>query len=96
MGQTIEILNVDVVGNVAVFDADRTLGGQDAETFSGPVQEPGTYPGRLANRLFENLTGIDHVFVLSNTLAIRHPDGWDEERLQAARDVIIPFFRFYE
>ena len=57
MGQTIEISNVDVVGDVAVFTANRSLGGQDGEPFAGPVETPTTYPGRLANRLYEIIEG---------------------------------------
>ncbi len=96
MGQTIEISNVDVVGNVAVFTANRTLGGQDGETFAGPVHDPTTYPGRLANRLYEMIEGINHVFILSNTVTVRHPEGWDEQRIHSVNEVITPFFRFYE
>lgn len=98
MGQTIDILDTTVIGDVLVVDTDRSLAGQDGEAFSRPEQvaDDGTFPARLANRLFQDDPAIDHVFVMSNTVTIRRPGGWDDERVDGTAGVVSRFFRFYE
>lgn len=97
MGQTIEIRDTDVVGDVLVIDADRTLAGQDGEAFNGveAARRGTTFPARLAVRLYEQVPGIDHVFVMSNAVSIRRPRGWSDEEREGAARVVSEFFRFY-
>jgi hypothetical protein len=98
VGQTIEILGTAMVDAVLVVDTDRTLGGQDGEAFSGPEQAAtsSTFPARLAARLFEADPEIDHVFVLSNTVTVRRPSGWDDASVDGTAGTVSRFFRVYE
>lgn len=98
MGQTIDILDTTVIGDVLIVDTDRSLAGQDGEAFSGPDEaaaEP-TFPARLAERLFRDDPALDHVFVMSNTVTIRRPGGWDDDRVASTAGLVSRFFRFYE
>jgi hypothetical protein len=94
MGQTVEIRSVAEVGELLLLDTDRSLTGQDGYEMS--PDEPGSaVPGRLAERLFGLDTGIDHVFVLQNTITVRRPGGWDESTLAGVKDEVQSFLRFY-
>lgn len=97
MGQTIEIIQAVRQGETALFDTDRSLGGQDGETFSTAAEaEAGaTFPARLATRLFAADAAIAQVFVLSNTVSVRRAGGWDDASVEEARAVLAGFFRFY-
>lgn len=94
MGQTIQMESV-TVGEIALFDTDRTMTGQDGVGFSPGMVAGGT-PGSLAGRLFEADSAIDHVFVLSNQVTVRRRGGWDDESLKAATSVVRDFFVHYE
>ena len=54
-----------------------------------------TFPAGLATRLFDADDGIDRVFVMSNTVAVRRPRGWSEDAVDAITSVVADFFRFY-
>ena len=95
MGQTIEVLDKTELGETLMISADRSWSGQDGEAFMAAPAEPQTFPAELAARLFEAGLGIDHVYVMSNTVSIRRPGGWDSEATEAAAAVISGFFRFY-
>ena len=97
MGQTIEINNTTVIDRMLMIDTDRTLAGQDGEAYGGveAARRSVTFPGRLAVRLFEDDPGIDHVFVMSNQVAVRRFAGWDAEKASVAERVVADFFRFY-
>lgn len=95
MGQKIEVSST-VVDDIAMFDADRSITGQDGVGYSsGESIESDDFPALLADRLFREVPGIDHVFVASNQVVIRRPHGWDEEVVAGAGDVISNFFLFY-
>lgn len=94
MGQRIEVRPV-AAGDVAIFDTDRSITGQDGHTFTGPVQSEGI-PASLANRLFASDPEIDHVHVLSNTVSARRSGGWTEADLAGAAEVVRDLFVFYE
>ena len=98
MGQTVEILDADVVGDVLMLSTDRSFTGQDGEHYfpGDTIREDDIFPARLAGRLLESDPSIDHVYVMSNVLSIRRPGGWDDPAVTAARDVVSSFFRFYE
>ncbi|MGH8947064.1 MAG: hypothetical protein ACRDVL_13080, partial [Acidimicrobiia bacterium] len=52
-------------------------------------------PGELAARLFDLGLGIDHVFVLQNTVTVRRPGGWDQDAAAAVERVTNRFLRHY-
>ena len=95
MGQSIKSEAV-VVGDIVLFDSDRTLTGQDGQGFSRAPERTDTPPAGLARRLFEMDPAIDYVFVLSNQVTIRRSGGWNEEDVEAVGAVIRDSFVFYE
>lgn len=94
MGQTIEVKSTPL-GDVALFDTDRSLTGQDSHSFAG-VSDRDDPPATLANRLFECDPSIRHVHVLSNTVSIERDGGWDDSSLVAAKRIIANLFVFYD
>ncbi len=94
MGQTIQINRTDVVGDVVVVDTDRSLTGQDGRRFDGPPDDQ-TSAARLAARIFEEIPGVDHVYVMSNTVTVRRKGGWDTETVDRLATLVAGFFRFY-
>lgn len=97
MGQTIEIRRTVTLGDVLIVDADRSITGQDGEVFNGveAARRGSTFPAALATRLFEDVPGVDHVYVMSNTVSVRRPSGWGEADVATAAAVVSDFFRFY-
>jgi hypothetical protein len=97
MGQTIEIKKVTPVGRVLVVDTDRSLTGQDGESFTGKqtASQIDTFPARLAVRLFEADSEVDYVYVMSNTVSIRRRADWTDDSMAAASEVVAEFFRVY-
>jgi hypothetical protein len=49
----------------------------------------------LAGRLFGLDLGIDHVYVLQNTITVRRRGGWDEDSAGVVTHVTGSFLRFY-
>jgi hypothetical protein len=97
MGQTIEIKKVSRVGRVLVVDTDRSLTGQDGESFTGSqtAGQIDTFPARLAVRLFEADSEVDYVYVMSNTVSVRRRIDWDADAMDRASAVVSEFFRIY-
>ncbi|MEX2655834.1 MAG: hypothetical protein WD532_12480 [Acidimicrobiia bacterium] len=97
MGQTIEINRVTVIDKVLMIDTDRTLAGQDGETYGGveAAGRSGTFPGRLAVRIFETDGDVDHVHVMSNQVSARRFAGWDDSAVAAITALVSEFFRVY-
>ena len=77
MGQTIEVKSV-VLGDVALFDTDRTVTGQDGHGFAAGSDAPEetTTAARLAAALFGSDPAINHVFVMSNQVTVRRTGAW--------------------
>jgi hypothetical protein len=94
MGQNVEINKTATFGDVLVLDTDRSFTGQDGHTISPTSQRSGV-PGLLAERLFGLGLGIDHVYVLQNTVTVRRPGGWDEDTAGAVTDTTHSFLRYY-
>lgn len=94
MGQVIQVSSV-AVGDVGLFDTDRSITGQDSHVFAGPTDRVDP-PALLSNRLFASDEAISHVQILSNTVSVRRSDGWDDRSLSAAREIIANLFVFYE
>ena len=97
MGQKIEITSSITIGDVAVFDTDRTLGGQDGERFrSVDEAEAGTtYPAGVAKTLLTADAGVKSVYVNSNVVSVERAGGWDDDALDQAGKLIRDFFSFY-
>lgn len=97
MGQTIEITQTAVVETVLLIDTDRSLTGQEGCGFDGAdaARDAAEFPAVLAVRLFEADPGIDHVFVMSNTVTVRRPQGWEDDAVARAAGIVSDFFRFY-
>jgi hypothetical protein len=97
MGQTIEIKKVTTIGRVLVVDTDRSLTGQDGESFTGKqtAGQVDTFPARLAVRLFEGDSEVDYVHVMSNTVSIRRRTDWDAASKAASEELVAEFFRVY-
>ncbi len=95
MGQTVFIRDHVVMGEVLLVTTDRSFTGQDGQAIT--TDSPGNaVPALLGAGLFDLDLGIDHVYVLQNTVTIRRPDPWDDEAVTRARDVISDFLRHYE
>ncbi len=95
MGQDVQIRSRVALGDVLMMDTDRSFTGQDGQAI-GPDLEGDGVPVLLAERLFDLGLGIDHVFVLQNTVTVRRPVGWDEEAMRAVADTTHSFLRYYE
>lgn len=94
MGQKIEVSSVRV-GDIALFDLDRSLTGQDGLVFSGPPHHIEDPPALLASRLFEAIPDIDSVYVLSNSVSIARGGEWDESSLHEAASIVSDLFIVY-
>lgn len=96
MGQLINVAS-SVVDDVAVFDTDRSIAGQDGAAYDRSTStDDGTFPGELAGRLLATDPALDHVWVASNQVVVRRPGGWDEVSVTAAEKVVSDLFRFYD
>ena len=93
MGQRIEV-TATPVEDVALFSTDRSVTGQDGLEFESRPEADGP-PAVLAQRLFDQVEGVDHVFVLSNMVTVRRSTPWDEEALEEASEVIAELFVHY-
>ena len=95
MGQSISVDDTTLLGDVLMVSFDRSLSGQDGESFGVETGDTGTIPAQLATRLFGLGIEIDHVYVMSNTASLRRPKGWDDPTLAAVTETVVNFFRFY-
>ncbi len=97
MGQQMTVSPL-AVGDVAIFDTNRSITGQDGATYAAAEAAPAgdDFGAQLAARLFASDGAIDHVFVQSNVATVKRPGGWDDQSLQAAAGVIARFFVFYD
>lgn len=94
MGQLIQV-EASPIGAVALFSTDRSLTGQDGVSLSPGFADGADPPHQLARRLFDADPLIDHVHILSNTVAVRRSQGWDDEAVGRAGDVIANLFVHY-
>ena len=97
MGQLIEVEPV-VLGDVAIFDTDRSLSGQDGETYTTleAAQANDTFPAMAAAALFEHDSSLASVYVYSNTISVKRAGRWSDEQAADAAEVIRNFLVFYE
>ena len=96
MGQAIEV-EASAIGDIAVFDTDRTISGQDGQQFSNSSEanDSETFPGRLAHKLFEADGALGSVFAASNAITVQREGGWDASSLATTTSIIEDFFLFY-
>jgi hypothetical protein len=96
MGMAITVDSTRMVGEVAVFDTNRSVTGQDGAGFGDAAAAAvETTPARLAARLFAGDPAVAHVFVASSQVVVRRRGGWDDAALAAALGVIAGFFVHY-
>jgi hypothetical protein len=95
MGQTVIVNAAKELGDVLLLDTDRSFTGQDGSAMA-PASRGGGVPGVLADALFDLGLGVDHVYVLQNTVTVRRPGGWDKESKAAVTSVLESFLRFYD
>ncbi|MGI9648687.1 MAG: hypothetical protein ACR2OI_09235 [Acidimicrobiia bacterium] len=96
MGQVISVSGT-VAGDSVIFEADRSLSGQDGGSFDSieeTVDDP-TFPARLAARVFEADGSVTRVFSGSNGVVVRRDGGWDQSDVDAVASLIEQFFVFY-
>ncbi|HEU4917677.1 MAG TPA: hypothetical protein VFV13_14050 [Acidimicrobiia bacterium] len=94
MGQAVVVNQVMEAGEILLIDTDRSFTGQDGMAMS--PDDPGeAVPGILAGRLFDLGIGLDHVYVLQNTVTVRRPGGWDEASKASVVSVVEGFLLFY-
>jgi hypothetical protein len=94
MGQAVVVNQVSEAGDVLLIDTDRSFTGQDGMAMT-PDQPGDAVPGTLAGRLFDLGIGIDHVYVLQNTVTVRRPGGWDDASKETVVPVVESFLLFY-
>lgn len=96
MGQTINVTG-SVSGDSAIFDADRSLSGQDGGAYDSveATADDSTFPAQLAARAFERDPAITRVFAGSNGIIVRREGGWSEAELNQISSLIEEFFVFY-
>jgi hypothetical protein len=97
VGQTIEILSTKAIDRMLIVDTDRSITGQDGEAFNGieAARRGVTFAAKLAVRIFEADDSVDHVYSMSNTVAVRRLSGWDTDSMERAAGIVADFFRFY-
>lgn len=96
MGQIINVTGT-VADDSAIFEADRSLSGQDGGAFES-IEETAdvpTFPARLAARVFEEDPNVNRVFAGSNGFIVRRDGGWSDADLARVSSVIEEFFVFY-
>lgn len=97
MGQRIELRTTTVLGEVALYDTDRSITGQDGTAYTS-VEEASAgddFPDRLAAEIFGADEAVAHVFIASNQVSIRRDGGWGGGAADHTGAVISDFFVFY-
>ncbi len=97
MGMPITVAPHRTVGDVAVFDTDRSVTGQDGAGFADAAAAAGgdTAAARLAQRLFGADPEVEHVFVASSQVVVRRRGGWDSGAADIAAAIIAGFYVHY-
>ena len=93
MGQPIELETI-LLGDVAIFDTNRTITGQDGASFARGA-EGEDFPSMLAAKIFGADDAAEHVFVASNEVVVKRDRAWDGAASATVGGVIERFFVFY-
>jgi hypothetical protein len=94
MGQNVEIKESVTMGDVLLIDTDRSFTGQDGHIIT-PDSERHGVPGLLAARLFDLGIGVNHIYVLQNTVTVRRDGGWDDATADQVARATETFLRYY-
>jgi hypothetical protein len=94
VGQLIEVQAVRL-GAVTIFDTDRSLSGQDGETYRRGDTGT-TFPAKAAAAIFAADPAVASVYVFSNTLSVARDGEWSDESVTALSSAIRNFLAFYE
>ncbi len=96
MGQSIELRDTTIIGDVALFDTDRSISGQDGDAFTSAEEAAlgTTFSSRLAVRIFAADPAVASVFVQSNLISVSTSGTWTDTAHIA--EVIEQFFIHYE
>jgi hypothetical protein len=86
------------MGNVTIFDTDRSLSGQDGETYTSASEASDfeTFPARLAHALFDHDPALSSVYVYSNTVSVARRSEWTDAAVAEFTEVIRNFLVHYE
>jgi len=97
MGKPIAVVGSTVVDEVLMLDTDRSITGQDGAAFDSSeiAATTDTFPGRLASRMFDAVTGATHVYVASNQVVVARSGGWDAAAAESAADTVSRLFVVY-
>ena len=89
MGQLIEVDHL-VLGDVALFDTDRSFSGQEGETYpdEATASASSTVPAKVAAELFAAVPSLLSVYVFSNTVSVSRTGGWSPDHLRTAGEII--------
>ena len=96
MGQFINVTGT-VAGDSAIFEANRSLSGQDGESFDSieATVDNTTFPARLAAEIFDADGAVSSVFTGSNGIVVGREAGWSDADVTRIGAVIEEFFVFY-
>lgn len=95
MGQQITV-TPKVIDDVVVYDTNRSITGQDGDAYVRGVEADDEFGSQLAVRIFDADEAVDHVFVASNQVVVRRPDGWTDAERDSVAEVIANFFVYYD
>ena len=94
MGQDVQINSTVTMDDVLIIDTDRSFTGQDGQAITSDIQGKGV-PGVLAAAILDLDLGVDHIFVLQNSVTVRRPEGWDAMSQEAIVGITRSFLRYY-
>ena len=97
MGQRIEVETTTILGDSAIFTADRGFTGMDGIGFDDAeaAAAAGGFPGDLAIRIFDVDDSTSRVYVSANEVIVTRSGGWSDAAVSAVADVIEEFFLYY-
>lgn len=78
MGQRIVLKDATVIGDVAIFDTDRSISGQDGDSFTSAEAAAAveSFSAQLATKVFEADADVTSVFVQSNQVVVGRSSAW--------------------
>jgi len=97
MGQRIDVQQPVVVGDVVIFETDRSLTGMAGASLDSAeeAEEASGFAAELARRLYAVDEDLGQVYVYSNTIVARRDGDWSNDQLDASKRVVEEFFLYY-
>ena len=98
MGQAIQIKGASTIGEVTVFELNRSLTGQAGESYDGPesAELVNTLPGVLARRLFGAIPTVDHVYAAGSLVSVRDSAAWASDAREKVEYELRNFFTHWD